>query len=163
MSGNGGATGRKIQGKKLELSVLQLRKRGHTYAEIAAACGCSTMGAHKACQRALARLSLEADAETRELRRLQLLRLEHALVKLAPLLEEGQLAAIDRLVRILEHQARLLGLDAPELSEARVELTATARRLPSDEELRGMSRERLVGELMKVLHPAPASEPGEGA
>ena len=158
MKNDGSMTRRRIHGKTLELSVLQLRKRGHTFVEIAAACGCSVAGAHKACSRALARLAQQRDDETQELRRLQLLRLEHALVKLAPLLEEGQLPAVDRLVRILEHQAKLLGLDAPEQSEAMVEVHTSARQIPGDEELRGMTREELVREWMKILHPASVND-----
>lgn len=144
-------TGQRTRGRKLEQSVLQLRQLGYGYVEVAQACGCSVGGAHKACARAIARLEQQCDGEARDLRRLQLLRLDHALVKLAPLIEDGQLSAIDRLVRVLERQARLFGLITPEQTRSKVDVHASGEQGPSDEDLAKMTREEMLAAADLIL------------
>ncbi len=147
--GSDSPTRRKIQGRELELSVLQLRKRGHTYAEIAQACSCTPMGAYKACQRALAQLEELAEGEARELRRLQLARLDTALARIWAQVEEGQLPAIDRMIRLLERQSKLLGLDSAEKHEV------TGR---SGSDVGGLTDEELearIARARRILGAAP--------
>lgn len=146
-----GRSPQRPRGRKLEQTVLQLRQRGYSYAEVAQACGCSVAGAHKACARAMARLEQQCDDEARDLRRLQLLRLEHALVQLAPQIEEGQLGAIDRLVRVLERQARLLGLVSPEQTKAKLDLQLAGGPGPAAEEVANMTREELLAAAGQIL------------
>jgi hypothetical protein len=116
-----------------ETDALQLRRNGATYPQIAERLGLSTSGAHEAVKRALDRTLTEAAPDVRklELERLDSL-LVTALTVLArphPLVQGGRvvldqqgqplrddgptLAALDRVLKIQERRARLLGLDAP--------------------------------------------------
>jgi hypothetical protein len=46
-----------------------------------------------------------------ELREMDLARLDAMLVKLAPMIEEGRLTAMDRAIKIIQQRARLAGID----------------------------------------------------
>lgn len=118
-----------------DAAAVRLRSRGMTLAQVAAELGyCDASAASKAISRALAAVPAEGvDA----LRRMQSERLDYLLAKALEVLESkhyahsqsGQLlrgpdgevllddgpvlAAIDRIVRIEERRARLMGLDAP--------------------------------------------------
>jgi len=116
-----------------DAKAVELRGRGHTYAEVAKALGMShASAARKAVERALVATVAEP---CEELRRLELAKLDalsapawaildtqHPVVSAGRVmtlngepLRDSQpvLAAIDRLLRIAERRARLLGLDAP--------------------------------------------------
>jgi hypothetical protein len=120
---------------------VDLRRAGLTYRQIAAELDLSVSCAHDAVQRGLADSVVETNEEVR---RLELDRLDHlartALKVIAkphlavsqgrvvkhpatgePLADDGPaLAAIDRLLKIQDRRARLLGLDAP--TRTRVEV-----------------------------------------
>jgi len=81
-----------------------------TYEAIGAELGVDRSAAYKAVRRVLRRLADEADADGREWRALELERLEAALVSIAKEVKGGNLAAVDRWVRIIEAECRLLGL-----------------------------------------------------
>lgn len=101
-----------------EQQVLQLRRFGATFEAIAKQLGYANEGgAYKAYQRAC--LSIIRD-DVEDLRQLEIDRLDFALVKIMPKVSEGQLNAIDRMLRIMERRARLLGLDAPVKAELEV-------------------------------------------
>lgn len=148
----------------------RLRARGHTYVEIAVELGYADhAGARKAVQRALVATVAEPAEEVRALQLEQLDRLalaawavlERAHVTVShgkiildeadqPLLDDGPvLAAIDRLLKIQERRAKLLGLDAPARHEV-VSLDAL------DAEI-----ERLSAELGRT--PTVEAPAGEGA
>lgn len=103
---------------------LELRMSGATYTQIATALGFTNRGsAHRAVKRALA-LDYERTADLRaEYRRIQAARLERLIrgvwtIAVTPPRnpDDGpyaQLAAVDRITRLLDRQAKLLGLDAP--------------------------------------------------
>jgi len=103
-----------------ERRVLELRRAGATYADIANAVGYATaQGAYLAYGRALKRtLNNAGSEEAREseldrLDRLQLVYWEKAL--------KGEYHALDRVLKIMEHRAKYLGLYAP----ARMQVEAT--------------------------------------
>lgn len=112
----------------------EMRSRGMTYQAIGDALGISKQSAHEAVQRVLAE-TLREPAE--HLRTMELDKLDRAervahgvLEARHPVLYQGKdtgyeddapkLAAIDRLLRVAERRARLLGLDAPEKVESTV-------------------------------------------
>ncbi|MGX1483423.1 hypothetical protein RKD45_002499 [Streptomyces griseus] len=131
--GGNGAYIRTIDDAERDAAAARLRARGHTYQQIADELGWTSRGdAHHAVQRALEATVKEAAAEVRaiELDRLDtlyraalaVLERQHVTVSNGrvvslneePILDDGPvLAAIDRLLKIQERRARLLGLDAP--------------------------------------------------
>lgn len=103
----------KVRGAERERQALALRKAGVTFTGIASELGVSRAAAHNAVMRGLKRLAEEGHADAKELRALEEARLDVAMVAIAPEVKKGNLAAIDRWVRISERRARLRGLDAP--------------------------------------------------
>ena len=95
-----------------EAEALSLRLAGYSYGEIASELGyANASGAHKAVMRALEKLHPVEKAE--KLRRIEAARLDRLWRRLWAKLEEGDLSVVDRLLKIMERRARLLGLDAP--------------------------------------------------
>lgn len=104
--------------------VLELRKSGKSYREIAAET-INKFGAAKLpngyderyawfdVDTELKRLNSEMSDNAKEVRRLELERLDVLQDTLWPLAIGGNLAAIDRILRIAQRRAELLGLDAP--------------------------------------------------
>lgn len=102
--------------KALERDAMALRLRGHTYVEIGEACGVTAEGARRACQRAMAEIRTETAETAAEVREQEAARLDAVLVRLAELAEQSAdestaLAVIDRLLRVQDRRAKLLGLD----------------------------------------------------
>ena len=90
---------------------LELRKAGASYEQIAESLGYrSKSGAHDAVTGAL-RDMLREPAE--QVRTLELSRLDDILMSIWTRVRAGEVAAIDRALRLAERRARLLGLDAP--------------------------------------------------
>jgi hypothetical protein len=87
-----------------------LRVAGLTYGQIADRLGyANPSGAFKAAERAFTEM---ADDPTDRIRQLELARLDDMLVGLWVAARGGNVNAIDRVLRIMERRARLLGLDA---------------------------------------------------
>ena len=90
---------------------LELRRQGASYSTIASRLGYANKGgAHKLVRRAL-RATLQEPAD--ELRRLETERLDALLRALWHKAIAGHGAAIDRVLKVMERRANLLGLDAP--------------------------------------------------
>lgn len=104
---------RKAIGRERELQALELRKAGFTFDRIAQQLGISQPGAYKAVKRALSRLTAQTDEAADEVRRLELERLDGMLPVMWTQAKQGNQGAVDRVLRIMERRARLLGLDAP--------------------------------------------------
>ena len=94
-------------------TAVEMRTRGHTYQQIADACGVSMSAAYKAVCTYLEQTRAIAREAAEEVRRLELDRLDRMLAAFGPRAEDGDAAAADRVLRIQERRARLLGLDAP--------------------------------------------------
>ncbi len=102
-----------------ERESLILRQRGHTFDEIASRLGYKgESGAREAFRRALLRTLQEPAFEVREL---EINRLDALFTVAWDLAMAGDLNAIDRVLKIQERRARLLGLDAPR--QAQIEVT----------------------------------------
>jgi transcriptional regulator with XRE-family HTH domain len=109
-----------------EKAVLDLRKQGCTYAEVAERLGMSSASqAYRVAQRALAELPRESAEEVRamELERLDAM---HRAVWDAAI--SGDLDAFDRALKVAESRRKLLGLDAPQKHQ-HAHVVATYERL----------------------------------
>ena len=95
-----------------ERQALELRRAGATYDEIARAIGYATpQGAYLAYGRALKRSLIVAGAE--EAREMELDRLDRLQRTWWPKALSGDEKATDRVLKIMEHRAKYLGLYAP--------------------------------------------------
>jgi hypothetical protein len=100
----------KVTSLERKLQALELRKAGASYRTIAERLGyASASGAHKAVASALKATLREPAGEVRTL---ELERLDAALLAIWRRVQNGDDRAIDRLLRIMERRARMLGLDA---------------------------------------------------
>ncbi len=163
----------KIAGRNAELferqaTAVRMASRGATFEQIASALGYSDKGdAHRDVMQALAAAREQCRIEAEQYRAIKLYELN--LMRLqAHRIIEGQdtplrekLAAIDRVVRIQEREARLLGLDAP----VRSELSGPGGK-PILIDVDSLSHEqiaRLSAGDTSVLYPVGGSAVGESA
>lgn len=94
---------------------LELRKAGVGFGDIAERLGyADASGAYRAVKTALKK-TLQEPAD--EVRRIELERLDRMLLGLWPKATKGDTWAVDRVLRIMERRAGLLGLDAPKRVE----------------------------------------------
>lgn len=107
------ASAKLIAQREKEQRALELRKAGLTYDEIAKSLEMSKNGVWKAVNRVLEDVADEAKKEATGLRALEALRLDDLQKSLWARARKGDLAAMDRIIRVLERRAKLLGLDAP--------------------------------------------------
>jgi hypothetical protein len=115
MKGESRTSARRMDAMKKAADALVLRRAGATYADIAQQLGYTApAGAQKAVERGL-KATLQEPAES--LRTLELDRLDRAQRQIWPAVLQGNLGAVDRLLKIMERRAKLKGLDAPVKSE----------------------------------------------
>lgn len=93
----------------------RLRSKGMSYRDIANEMNCNVASSHRAVQRALARIPLEAVGDLRKIEgeRLENLWLVASEIALNGSNADRQLRAVDRCLTIMERKAKLFGLDAP--------------------------------------------------
>lgn len=97
---------RAVQAEERRREILRLRLAGLSFRQIAQQMGMSVGGVHKLLMAYLKSIPYE-DIET--LRRLELERLDVATMLAMKRIEEGDLAGIDRLVRIIDTRMRITG------------------------------------------------------
>lgn len=103
---------------------LELRMAGATYQQIADALSYRSKGeAFRSVERALAQEMGRAETLRNEYRALTLGRLERLIRSLWTKALGGDLQAVDRVLRLVERQSRILGLDAP----VQIDVTETTR------------------------------------
>lgn len=125
---------RKVVAASIEQRCIDLRAKGKSYADIAAEIGISVDTAQDAVERVLIRTRRGTDAKADLARQLDLARIDRLLAGLwdratDPAMAkvdvpadneagfkayEGQDKAVDRVTKLLERRAKLLGLDAPQ-------------------------------------------------
>ena len=108
--GESDSSPRRIAAAERQRLALELRKAGVTFEEIANQLGYSKAGAYKAVTSALQK-TLQEPAD--EVRTLAVTRLDKLLTAMWPQARQGNQGAVDRVLRIEERRAKLLGLDAP--------------------------------------------------
>lgn len=91
-----------------------MRREGSTYEKIGNHLGVSTTAAHKHVTRALESIQTATAKELELYRALEADRLDAIQAAIWPqAIEKGDLKAIDRILKVMERRAKLLGLDAP--------------------------------------------------
>lgn len=103
---------------QLEQECVRLRLAGLTHRQIGAQLGVAPSSAYKRITHALAEINRQVSESADELRTLEACRLNELLNALWVRAIGGDEKAIDRVLRIMERRARLLGLDAPTRTEA---------------------------------------------
>jgi hypothetical protein len=112
MSGESKASENRITAAERRVEALALRKAGLGYTAIAAQLGyAGPSGAYKAIATALGELTREP---ARELVNLEVARLDDLLLGLWGDARKGNVAKVDRVLKIMQRRADLLGLDAPQ-------------------------------------------------
>lgn len=106
------ASARRVQGAENKQRALELRKAGATYEQIGQQLGMTRQSAHKAVKTALESIAKESSEEAAEVLVLELERLDQMLTGLWVSARQGNVASVDRVLRIMERRSRLLGLDA---------------------------------------------------
>jgi ribosomal protein L15E len=96
-----------------QVKALELRRMGKGYVEIGAALGISKSQAHRYVTEGMGDARAQVAAGIDEIRTEEISRLDAMLSGLWPKARRGEVAAVDRVLRIMERRARLLGLDAP--------------------------------------------------
>ena len=100
-----------------EVQIVELRKEGYVWREIATLVGMSTEGVYKAYNRAMVRTLRPA---TEELREMELERLDALQLTYWQPAVQGNLRAADFILKVIDKRAKLLGLDAPVKVQAEV-------------------------------------------
>ena len=100
-----------VLAKDREREALHRRKCGWTYDRIGEALGITQQAAMACVRRALEKVAAECSEKAEEVRQLELDRLDAMLMGLWSKAEEGDPAAVDRVLRIQERRAKYLGLD----------------------------------------------------
>ncbi|MCW5664033.1 MAG: hypothetical protein KIT35_09380 [Piscinibacter sp.] len=96
-----------------QAKAIALRCAGLSYASIATKLGIGRSQAHELVRKGLDDARHQVAAHADELRVLELSRLDGLLAKVYPKAARGDLQAVDRVLKIGERRAKLLGLDAP--------------------------------------------------
>ena len=91
---------------------MELRLTGASYAEIGDELGISRQAATRHVYKACEKLEAETAKKAEKYLKLELLRLDELLRAVWPQAEAGDVKAVDRVLKIMAHRARLLGLDA---------------------------------------------------
>ena len=94
-------------------TAVDMRAKGHTYQQIADACGVSMSAAYKAVCTYLEQTRAIAREAAEDVKRIELDRLDRMLAAVAPKAEDGDLQAVQTAIKLQERRAKLLGLDAP--------------------------------------------------
>jgi hypothetical protein len=112
----------RVRAAQLQDRCLELRANGLSFREIARELKVAPATAYKAVARGLAAVNENCREEAQELRALEALRLDQMQAALWQQATDGDVRAIDRILRIMERRARLLGLDEPERRETKLEI-----------------------------------------
>lgn len=100
-----------IERNRRTRDALELRKAGVPYSKIAEVLGLGSPGvAKRMVSRALTEMGVEP---SEEMRMMEMQRLNHVLAIIWPKVKDGDLAAIDRFLKLQERISALQGLDAP--------------------------------------------------
>lgn len=119
------SSGRRLTAAERKEKALELRKAGCSYQAIGDAIGTSKQQAHRTVTAALVEIRTQTAEEAEDLRRLELERIDALFFEAYSKARQGNLAAIDRCVRLSERRCKILGLDAATRSEVVACLTSS--------------------------------------
>lgn len=103
----------RLRAAQRRIQALELRKAGADYRSIGKALGISAQAAWRHVSIALAQMRDVTAEQAAELRHVEFLRLEEATKAVYVRVRNGDVAAIDRFVRLSERRSALMGLDSP--------------------------------------------------
>lgn len=106
-------SGKRIAAAERRSKAVALRIQGRTFAQIGTELRISAPRAYQLVRGALAMLTDNATEGAEHLRALEAMRLDELQVKVWEKAIGGDYKAVDRVLRIMERRAKLLGLDAP--------------------------------------------------
>lgn len=92
---------------------VRLRMQNMTFQQIADALNVSVSQTHRYVQNALKQLAKQISEDTEELRALHLQRIDRMAASLWPEAQSGNTQAITTMLKLMEREANLIGLDAP--------------------------------------------------
>lgn len=107
----------RVIAKEREAQAFELRKSGANYRQIGDHLGVTPQAAHKMVKRVMAMLAKLAKEDAEAVRQMELDRLDAMLMGLWPKARKGNEGAVDRVIRIMQRRADMLGIDAPKRSE----------------------------------------------
>lgn len=117
MAVNNATSAAKARKLDRQTRALELRRAGKGYTEIASIIGIGKSQAHRLVGAGLADAIAHVAADAVELRAEEVSRLDALLSSVWADARRGNHGAVDRVLRIMERRAKLLGLDAPERRE----------------------------------------------
>ena len=133
---------RNIQAREREVEALELRKAGATFQQIGTRLGISRQAAHKRVTEVLHDMAETTGEKAEAVRTLEGQRLDAMLLGLWARASHGDYGAVDRVLRIMQRRADMLGTDAPKkhevmgkdgepirIEDARANLAGTVARL----------------------------------
>jgi hypothetical protein len=107
----------RVRSLERQRQALELRRMGLGFEAIAAQLGIGKTQAHRLVVAGMADSRAQVAASADELRTEELSRLDGMLQGLWPRARKGEVSVVDRVLKIAERRAKLLGLDAPEKRE----------------------------------------------
>lgn len=113
MTTGGKHSNKAFEVKKRQQQAVNLRLAGATYQEIADSLGVTPPAVHKYMKKEMDQLRKETEQDAEHLRAMEISKLDAAQKAIWSQVTKGHLGAVDRLVRISDRRAKLLGLDAP--------------------------------------------------
>jgi len=116
-------TRRTVQSLERELQMLEMRKMGYTYSQIAERYNISTPKAYRIVQRAIERYRAKVIESAEQLLQMELMRLDALLVTHMPRALEGDHASTRRVIEIIALRAKLLGLEQTAMLPSDVTIT----------------------------------------
>lgn len=144
----------KVRGVAAEKKAVELRIAGMSYREMAREMGYTVGGAYRAFERGLKKMEKHSLSKANLLRRLELERLDAALKAIWSRVEQGDLAAIDRLLKIMQQREHYV----PSLSEPLRVVMETNGEIKNIEEMTDEELKRqalqVIGDAEKILQEA---------
>lgn len=145
------ASKRRIEAAERQRKALELKKMGQSYEAIAIACGyAGRSGAYKAVAAALAEITREP---AEDVLKLELERLDRVLLAVWERARDGDLAAIDRVLRITQQRMALVGFDVK--SQMAIEEHQILRK-----RVEALEQDREAGQQSLPPRAKPAAEDG---
>jgi hypothetical protein len=109
--------GRRERAQSRRIQAFELRKCGASYRDIGRALGVSEAQAHRDITERLRQLEKVEEQSAKQLRCLELARLDVCISALWPRIQSGDTAAVHAFIRVSERRAALVGLDMPSQHE----------------------------------------------
>ena len=106
-------SGQRLTAAQRKARALELRQQGSTFQEIAREVGCGTTRAYQYVNGELQKLAQQCEESATLLRTLESERLDRLQAAIWEQAENGELRAVDRILKVMERRAKLPGLDGP--------------------------------------------------